>query len=56
VIGVALAAAFAVGNQFGRRAPAPVAAVAVPAKGERTFGLRLERDAQGFAERAQARR
>jgi hypothetical protein len=57
VAGVALAAAFAVGSQFGSRAPETAAVSAsgsAPPKVERTFGLRLERDAQGFGARARA--
>jgi hypothetical protein len=49
--GVALAAAFAVGTQF--RSPAPDTAAP---KAEREFSLRLDHDAQGFAERVRARR
>jgi hypothetical protein len=53
VVGVALAAAFAVGSQFGSRAPETAPVSAAP-KVEREFSLRLERDAQGFGARAQA--
>jgi hypothetical protein len=47
VNGVALAAAFAVGSQFGTSVPQPA---------EREFSLRLDHDALGFAERARAPR
>jgi hypothetical protein len=53
MIGVALAAAFAVGTRFGSRAPETAAAGAAP-KVERELSLRLERDAQAFGVRAQA--